>query len=1154
MANPVIVVNGTANFSQLNQALSQTDSRVSSSSSKWSKLGSVIKGAAVGAAAGVTALAAASFKLAQGAAEDEQAQVRLATALRNTTDARRKDVAGVEKYISAQGRALGVTDDELRPALGQLAAATGSVTKAQKLAAVALDISAGRGISLATVTKALERAQLGNVTSLGKLGVKTKDAEGETRSLQAITKELARTYVGQAAKAANTTAGKFDRLKLTADELGESIGARLLPYGEKLATVLLDKGVPAADALWRSFERNGIDGLVSKFDDLTGIDLSPYLDDAARAGEAVLRIVEELAPAFADTVAALPPILSPLELLADTLGIVADVAEAIPEPVKSIGIQAGLAALILPRLTLAVNATSTALTVAATRAIGFGQALRASGTAAQIAAFGRLASAARTAAGIGGILALSAASQSTSNEMKVLGSAAGGALLGFSLGGPFGAAIGAGAGALVGMSQATDKAAEAQDRLAAANRRVIATLDEQSGAFTRRTREMLVGDLADRGLLATAKSLGLNLDEVTRATLAGGSALQEFRVKAKDIVPYEQLTVLSEQLIPALQALSDEYRTGQRSYLLTAEAMGKTGLAAAKLRDRVQSLASEVGLLPRQARILIDAKNADKSRAEIRKLIAQMDLAPKQVTTLVALLGVDKARAGARAVRDGLEETGRAKPDLRPFTRGLEDALSSGKRTTSRGAADLVDLLRGGTRKARADLSGVAPSVRSGLVPARGAAATGGREVGAALKAGVIEGFSGTRELLSSQAAAAVSAAIAAAKSRGKVRSPSRETAYIGRMLGLGLEVGLKSTSSRVNRSGADLIAAALSGLSGSNEIDTAVGRVSDLVERSYARKLKASEKRIREQYKATQDRLRKTLNGKALATALDKAEREFDRSLRENERASERARRDTLRGLRDEYAALRKVGRQQDKNTEALEAAVGRYDALVEQQRSYANEIRQGFLSFGSVVGLGTFERGGSTEVSATRIVADLRDRLVQATRYADLVRQLQGKLNDTSLQQIIDAGVSGGLATAEAITAGGQATISEINRITQQLEAQGAGLGTQLGSAFYQAGIDQAAAIVAGLRKRQAQLDAIADRIGQQIVKTIREQIREPGINTRGTNRTAAAPATSSREQLVLERIAAAVERNSPEELARALNAPQLAGMKAGAVAAGW
>lgn len=220
-----------ANASQATREMGTVETR----SDKMKRaLGAATKVAAVGfAAAGV-----AAYKATKAAAEDEAAQSKLAQTLKTGAGASKAQVAATEKWISAQGKALGVTDDELRPALGKLATATGSVSKAQKLSALAMNVAAGSGKSLDQVASALAKAQAtGSVTALGKYGVATKNAAGETKSLAAITRDLGGKYQGAAAKAAETTAGKQKILTTQLGELQETIGAKLLPVMSRLVEI-----------------------------------------------------------------------------------------------------------------------------------------------------------------------------------------------------------------------------------------------------------------------------------------------------------------------------------------------------------------------------------------------------------------------------------------------------------------------------------------------------------------------------------------------------------------------------------------------------------------------------------------------------------------------------------------------------------------------------------------------------------------------------------------------------------------------------------------------------------------------------------------------------------------------------------------------------
>lgn len=226
--------------------LSSTLGDVESRTGKFgATMGKVGKMAALGLAAGIGAAGVALVGMTKNAVEDEAAQRKLALALQNSVGATDKTVASVEKWISKQGEALGVTDDELRPAFQRLVQATGSVGEAQRQMGIAMDVSAGTGKSLETVSSALMKANNGTTASLSKLGLKTKDAEGNTLSLKDALSSMSSTFEGQATAKAETLGGKMDRLKLIFDETKESIGARLIPVISDMADWFLNKAMPA---------------------------------------------------------------------------------------------------------------------------------------------------------------------------------------------------------------------------------------------------------------------------------------------------------------------------------------------------------------------------------------------------------------------------------------------------------------------------------------------------------------------------------------------------------------------------------------------------------------------------------------------------------------------------------------------------------------------------------------------------------------------------------------------------------------------------------------------------------------------------------------------------------------------------------------------
>jgi hypothetical protein len=239
-----------ADVDDLKKKLGQGEAEVSSFGDKLGDFGK--KAAAAFAVAAAAAAAYAGKLLVEGvksAIEDERAQAKLATTLENVTGATRNQIAAVETQISKLSLAYGITDDELRPSFERLARATNDVTEAQKLQTLAIDIAAGSGKSLESVSAALARAYDGNTTALGKLGIGLSSAELKSMTFDQVTKNLAATFGGQATTQAETFEGKMKRLQIAFDEAKESVGARLLPILTNLVNYFISNVGPIVESV-----------------------------------------------------------------------------------------------------------------------------------------------------------------------------------------------------------------------------------------------------------------------------------------------------------------------------------------------------------------------------------------------------------------------------------------------------------------------------------------------------------------------------------------------------------------------------------------------------------------------------------------------------------------------------------------------------------------------------------------------------------------------------------------------------------------------------------------------------------------------------------------------------------------------------------------
>lgn len=202
-------------------------------------VGKFTSAAKYGLASAAAAAGAFAFKLGKDGVEaaiaDQASQVRLATALENTTKATEAQIKANEDYITQTQLRYGVEDVALRASLGKLATVTGSLTKAQKLQAVALDVSAGAGISLEQATTLVTKALQGSFTGFKKLGIVLDENITKNKNGAAAVEVLGQKYEGAATAAADTTQGKLKRLNEAWDETVEGVGEALMPALENLA-------------------------------------------------------------------------------------------------------------------------------------------------------------------------------------------------------------------------------------------------------------------------------------------------------------------------------------------------------------------------------------------------------------------------------------------------------------------------------------------------------------------------------------------------------------------------------------------------------------------------------------------------------------------------------------------------------------------------------------------------------------------------------------------------------------------------------------------------------------------------------------------------------------------------------------------------------
>jgi len=208
-----------------------------------------------------TAAVAFAASAAKAAIEDQKSQKMLAASLKNTTHATDAQVKSTEDFITKMQLTYGIADDKLRPAFATLTRATGDLGESQKLTQVAMNVSAGTGKDLASVSLALAKAHNGNIGALTRLGIPLDKAIIKNKDFNAALKVLTKTFTGAAKAGTETFAGRMQIVQQRVNEAKEQIGYALMPTLETMAKFLTETVVPNVQAFV-----DGLTGVAGKGD------------------------------------------------------------------------------------------------------------------------------------------------------------------------------------------------------------------------------------------------------------------------------------------------------------------------------------------------------------------------------------------------------------------------------------------------------------------------------------------------------------------------------------------------------------------------------------------------------------------------------------------------------------------------------------------------------------------------------------------------------------------------------------------------------------------------------------------------------------------------------------------------------------------------
>jgi hypothetical protein len=246
------------NISKVNKDLDGLGKSVDTSDSKLSKLGSGVQKATLPAMAAISGITAGLFSSTKAAEEAAATQAKLDQVFASMGYS--ENAKAATDYAESLSKIIGVDDDIIKGAQTKLATFSEVAKSAETMGratSIAADLSAAGFGSMDSASVMLGKAlqdPIKGVGALGRVGVTFTEQEkamieqmvkaGDTAGAQAMIMKALETQVGGVAEASATGS---DKMALAFGEIGEAVGAILLPAMETLMPLIQGFANWAAD-------------------------------------------------------------------------------------------------------------------------------------------------------------------------------------------------------------------------------------------------------------------------------------------------------------------------------------------------------------------------------------------------------------------------------------------------------------------------------------------------------------------------------------------------------------------------------------------------------------------------------------------------------------------------------------------------------------------------------------------------------------------------------------------------------------------------------------------------------------------------------------------------------------------------------------------
>lgn len=170
----------------------------------------------------------------------------------------------------------------------------------------------------------------------------------------------------------------------------------------------------------------------------------------------------------------------------------------------------------------------------------------------------------------------------------------------------------------------------------------------------------------------------------------------------------------------------------------------------------------------------------------------------------------------------------------------------------------------------------------------------------------------------------------------------------------------------------------------------------------------------------------------------------------------------------------------KRDNLKQAFEDAKANLQDLKKNAADYVKSVTDAVTATGNIASARSFNG----------LLRNLTTSVAKATEFSDVINQLKAAgLNNTALQQLIEAGPAQGLTAAKALLSGGAAGIQSINQLQSQLEATGKSIGESVSDAVYSKSIKKAQdavdVVAKSLTDTEDKIVGVAAALAKEIAK---------------------------------------------------------------------